>query len=240
MYDILTQNDLTFLTDGELGENILHLVRILELNDTKNKILVDLGVETGKSSKVLLHKSLEKNNKVFGVDPIKCVAMPGVMNHPNYTFLKNDSVAAGKNWKNLRPFIIFIDSVHAKEQVLRELYYWWDLLEVGGTLVFHDTEWENYIHKASHPCAGKKPGNSGLGYDYYMGRVWETPDKAIKQFFNIPTLNYENDIIQSIHYPTSLGMTYIKKKSENDYKKTVTNWEKIENDRLLLLSVFSK
>jgi len=244
MNDNLTQQEIATLIDGELGENILHLVKLIE-TFSGNHTFVDLGVETGKSSKVLLHKALEKNNKVYGVDPIKGIGIDGIMNHPNYTFLQKDSVSVGAEWTNARPTIVFIDSVHVYPQVMRELYYWWDLVEVGGWLVFHDTEWgygkpNGYIHKANHPCAGRKPGNTGLGCDVYAGKAWKTPEYAVMDFFRIQNLDIENEYIKSIHHPSSLGMTYIQKKKEYDYKALVDAnvWNLLEKDRQTVLACF--
>jgi hypothetical protein len=160
------------------------------------------------------------------------------LNHQQYNFIKEDSVVAGKTWNYDKPTLVFVDTVHAKEQVLCELYYWWDLLQDNGYLIFHDTNWENYIHKPNHPCAGKRPGNTGLGYDFYSGIAWETPDKAIKAFFGISELDYEDDYIKSEHGPDDLGMVFLKKKKHKDYKSKINNWEEIEQRRQILLSNF--
>ena len=148
-------------------------------------------------------------------------------------------------------FLVFFDSVHAKEQVLCELYYWWDLLRVEGYAVFHDTSWKDYIHKPGHSCAGKLTGNTALGYDTYGGINWETPDLAVEEFFGIK-LNteqrdierdevikiYEDDnILVETNYAL-LGMTFIKKKSLYDYKTNITDWDTVFNKREILLSFF--
>ena len=50
-----------------------------------------------------------------------------------------DSVTLGKNWDE-DPFdIVFIDTIHTREQVLAEMYFWIEHLKEGGYLVFHDT-----------------------------------------------------------------------------------------------------
>ncbi len=237
MNDLLTPEYINFIKNGELGENMLKTIEIIEQRGGNNTF-VDIGVETGKSSKVLLHGALANNNKIFGVDPIPCISIPGILDHPNYTMLKKDSVTTGRDWLHGKVDIAFIDSIHAKEQVLMELFYWWDLIEVGGWAIFHDTNWSGYIHKPNHPCAGKKPGNSGLGYDFYQGIAWETPDKAILSFFKIEDLNHKDQNIECFHYPDSLGMTYICKKTNFDYKSLTTNWSEIENKRQILLKSF--
>ncbi len=244
MQDLLTKDYIEFIKNGELGENMLHLVEIIE-GSQGNEVYVDIGVETGKSSKVLLHGAFSNNNKVYGIDPIPVIGIDGILNHPNYTLIKKDSVVAGREWDKGKVDIAFIDSIHVKPQVMMELYYWWDLVKVNGWLVFHDTEWgmnkpNGYIHKADHPCAGKKPGNSGLGYDFYAGRGWETPEYAIFDFFKIRDLNIENEYIKSLHYPSSLGMTFIQKKKEFDFKILISpeEWNTIELNRQGILKSF--
>lgn len=244
MNDLLTSDYINFLKNGELGENILHLVDIIEKREG-TQVYVDIGVESGKSSKVLLHGSYVNGTKVYGIDPIPTIGIDGILNHPNYTLLKQDSVVAGREWNNGEVDIAFIDSIHVKPQVMMELYYWWDLVKIDGWLVFHDTEWgmnkpNGYIHKPDHPCAGRKPGNSGLGYDFYAGRGWETPEYAIFDFFKLQDLNVENEYIKSLHYPDSLGMTFIQKKQNFDYKNLISQdqWQKTELERQSILKSF--
>jgi len=226
------------LIQGELGANSINFFQIKE-SLGKNNVFVDLGVETGKSSRILLDKCEENNNHVFGIDPnMYKQQIADCLASLFYTFIKDDSVTVGKNWSFERPTLVFVDTVHAKEQVLMELYYWWDLLKVNGYLIFHDTNWANYIHKPNHPCAGKRPGNTGLGYDFYSGIAWETPDKAIKEFFKIAELDYEDDFIKVEHGPDDLGMVFLLKKQEKDYKLEINNWDEIEAKRQILLSNF--
>jgi predicted O-methyltransferase YrrM len=235
---LLTESYKQELIQGELGINT---IKFLEIKDSlgNNNIFVDLGVETGKSSRILLDKSIDRNNKIYGVDPHMYKGhIADCLEHQQYNFIKEDSVIAGKTWNYGKPALVFIDTVHAKEQVLCELYYWWDLLQDGGYLIFHDTNWENYIHKPNHPCAGKRPGNTGLGYDFYSGIAWETPDKAIKQFFNISELDYEDDFIKVEHGPNDLGMVFLFKKQQKDYKSAINNWDSIEEKRQILLINF--
>lgn len=218
------------------------------INEIKNGILIDIGVYGGASSRLMIDMSIENNNKIYGIDPI-----PGFnSNNPNYTYIKDDSVLVGKEWDKGEVDLVFFDSVHAKEQVLCELFYWWDLIKDGGVAVFHDTSWDGYIHKPGHDAAGKKTGNSALGYDSYGGINWDTPDKAVEEFFNV-TINtkerdievdkfitiYEDELIKVDTNYALLGMTFIhKKKSSVDYKNNVSNWDEIFSKRDILLSFF--
>ena len=216
-------------------------------NITNGK-LIDIGVYEGASSRVMINNSTQNNNIVFAIDPVLPIFNTS---HPNYTYIKDDSVLIGKTWSKGPVDLVFFDSVHAKEQVLCELYYWWDLIKENGYGVFHDTSWDGYIHKSGHPCEGKKTGNSGMGYDTYGGVNWETPDKAIEDFFKIK-LNildrdiennqilkiYEDDYILVESNYALLGMTFIKKKKSFDYKNNISNWNEIFDKRKILLSFF--
>jgi len=247
MFNELSPNEIQTLIDGELGINVVRFMEIVE-SMGNNNIFVDIGVETGKSSKILLNKAIQKNNKVFGIDPIQGME-EWILKNPKYTYIKGDSVETGKNWLQDKVSIVFVDSVHIKPQVMCELKYWWNLVKEGGWIIFHDTNWswvdesgnrQYYIHKANHNCAGKKAGNRAMGCDTYAGVNWPTPDYAVKEFFNINSLNFENDIIKSTNGPESLGMTFIQKKKNYDYSKNIPDfaWEQYEKDRQEVLKCF--
>lgn len=219
------------------------------ISEIKNGILIDIGVYYGCSSKIMISNSSNNNNKIFGIDPIPFYRT----NNSNYTYIQDDSVLVGSNWDKGKVDLVFFDSVHAKEQVLCELYYWWELIKEGGYAIFHDTSWDGYIHPEGHSCAGKKTGNTGLGYDSYGGIEWETPDKAVEDFFkikiNTENRNINNDCFLLIYEDNNikveanyarLGMTVITKKNNFDYKQNVKNWDNIFQKREKLLSFFKK
>ena len=241
----LTPHELA-LIKNEMGEVSFEKLRS-EVNKITNGILVDIGVYEGASSRVMIDSALVNNNNIYAIDPVPSFNST----NPNYTYIKDDSVEVGKEWNKTKADLVFFDSVHAKEQVLCELYYWWELIKENGLAIFHDTSWAGYVHKAGHSCAGKLTGNSGLGYDSYGGIDWETPDKAVEEFFHIPlntpTRDIENDTFiplyedEYIKVETNyalLGMTLIKKKKHWDYRTNISNWEDIFTKREILLSSF--
>lgn len=243
---MITEYELNFIKK-ELGD--VSSKKLMDLvDDIKNGTLVDIGIYEGASSRIMINKSSDNNNIIYGIDPVNPIFNT---NHPNYNYIKDDSVYVGETWSNGQVDLVFFDSVHAKEQVLCELYYWWDLIKENGYAVFHDTSWDGYIHKPGHSCEGKKTGNSGMGYDTYGGINWETPDKAVEDFFNL-RLNdddrdiennkilkiYEDDnILVETNY-SLLGMTFIKKKKSFNYKNNIPNWSDIFDKRKILLSFF--
>lgn len=243
---MISENEFNFIK-SELGD--VSSKRLIELVDSiKNGKLVDIGIYEGASSRIMINSSLDNNNIIYAIDPVNPIFKS---NHPKYNYIKNDSVYIGETWRDGQVDLVFFDSVHAKEQVLCELYYWWDLIKENGYAVFHDTSWDGYIHKHGHSCEGKKTGNSGMGYDTYGGINWETPDKAVEDFFNIKLNTNEKDIennqilkiyedeyiIVETNY-SLLGMTFIRKKKSFNYKNNISNWSEIFDKRKILLSFF--
>ena len=201
----------------DLGENWKKLHSFVK--DYSHGTFVDLGVHRGSSSATLLYEAHKNKNHVFGVDIDHSLLLPIVRNNPNYTSLVGDSVTIGKYFSD-KVTGLFVDTFHIKEQVLCELYYWYPKLIEGGFIGFHDTNWP----------AGKN--------DNYGSIVWETPDKAILEFFNIPSLNYEDEYIKVENYPESWGMTLVKLKKKKDYISEYKNWSAIFQRRNLLISLF--
>ena len=199
----------------DLGENAWKLYELIK--PMKNARFMDLGVRLGASSAILSIEAGEKENKVHGCD----LGFDGFSKqgarfvNEDYMCYMADSVTLGKNWDE-DPFdIIFVDTIHTREQVLSELYYWVDHLKEGGYLVFHDSHWEG-------------PG------DVIGGVQHERVDVAITDFFNLPTsvreMNvYEDDDIVLEHYQPSFGMTFVKVKSLDAIKrfKEGVNWDQV-------------
>ena len=126
----LTAQDIALIINelGEVSSNRFSNT----INEVKNGILVDIGVYGGSSSRLMIDRCVENNNKIYAIDPIPGFNSP----NPNYTYIRDDSVLVGKEWDKGKVDLVFFDSVHAKEQVLCELFYWWDLIKDGGSLFY--------------------------------------------------------------------------------------------------------
>ena len=208
-FSVVMQNKINMNpVESDLGSNALILKE--KVNEIKDGILVDLGVRYGVSSYVMLYKSTENRNKVYGID-IDNQVNKLVTQNPNYTFIQSDSVIEGKEWNpELKIDMIFIDTLHIKEQVLRELKVWFPHLKNDALLVFHDTNWPE----------GKK--------DFYNGKHWGRPEEAVLEFFEINSLFEENDYFKVNHYPESWGMTFVKLKNKNKVLGNNIDWELLE------------
>lgn len=201
--------------NSDLGINAEELLK--RVQSIKNGTLVDLGVRGGDSSSIMLFDVIKNNNTVFGVD-VNQVAS-GLVNAERYNFIKGDSVTIGKKWNGEKIDLIFIDTLHIKEQVMREVYSWLDHLNPDATIVFHDTNWPE----------GK--------CDVYGGESWGRVEEGVKEFFGISSLNYEDDFIKVENYPESWGMTFVKLKGKS-FKPVGINWVDIFSNRNRLINLF--
>ena len=201
----------------DLGDNAWKLLDLVKT--MRNKRMMDLGVRLGASSALMSVEAEENNNQVCGCD----LDYDGFFKNgrkfvnENYTCYQADSVTLGKNWDE-DPFdLIFVDTIHTREQVLSELYFWANHLNEGGYFVFHDSHWD-------HTTEG----------DHIGGKVWRRVDEAITDFFSLPEnvmkmSEYETDGILLNHFPGSYGMTFIKVKKLSaleEFKKNI-DWKEV-------------
>ncbi len=210
----------------DLGDNGW---RLAELASTfENARFLDLGVRLGPSSALMSIAADEKNNKVVGCDiDFNGFKYGGEASgyvggrdfvSDSYEMCLADSVTLGKNWKG-DPFdIIFVDTLHTREQVLCELYFWSNHLKENGYFVFHDSHWD-------HTTKG----------DTIANKEWRRVDEAITEFFHLP-MNimkcngaYQTDDMLLTHFPTNFGMTFIQVKTLDAIErfKSGINWEEV-------------
>jgi Methyltransferase domain len=199
-------------------------------SDPAYRVFVDIGVRSGGSSLALSNVARKSGGIVYGIDYGYCtVNLPDGLH--NYTLINGESVTVGRSWQRERPDFIFIDATHVKEWLMCELYYWWDLLSVGGTMAFHDTNWED----------GRQ--------DIWGGRSYATVDEGLGEFFQLPrasrldplratgrpVLNYEDRNIRCANVPDGDGLTFVLKKTNHDYKAGIADWPSIFGVRAEIL-----
>jgi SAM-dependent methyltransferase len=199
----------------DLGSNAWVLADLVKTFN--NGRFIDLGVRLGASSAIMSIDAGKNNNQVCGCD----LMFDGFQRNgarfvnQNYMCYQADSVTLGKNWDE-DPFdIIFVDTIHTREQVLSELYFWSNHLKEGGYFIFHDSHWEG-------------PG------DVIGGKQWERVDVAITDFFGLPKSvremsQYEDENVCLEHYAPSYGMTFVKVKTLDAIKKFKSNidWNQV-------------
>lgn len=204
----------------DLGVNSRKLHELAQ--SFSNSIFVDLGVREGASSGLLSDRSKELNNKIYGIDIDFGLLKHELVANQNYEIIEGDSSTIGRDFVIENGVdILFIDTLHVKEQVLCELYYWIDKMNENSYVVFHDSHWPKDMREN-------------------IGEIqWDRVDDAIKEFFDLNELKNKNTKnLEVICYPESYGMTFIKIKKKIDFKKNVKNWKYVFEKRNELLSFF--
>lgn len=202
---------------SDLGVNSKELIGIVSSH--QKSVFVDLGVRFGISSEIMLINSENNQNKVYGVDVDLSLISSELRENKNYFPILGDSTTIGKYW-NENINVLFVDTFHIKEQVLCELYYWFPHIVENGYVIFHDSNWPE----------GK--------YDVYGGITWGRVEEAIKLFFDVESLNYQDDFIDMKNYTESWGMTIVKVKKKKDFFKNILTWSEIFDRRNQLISIF--
>ena len=214
---------LNWASSGDLGTNAFVLEQYVK--EKENSIFVDIGVRFGCSSAIMSIDSVRKNNKIYGIDVEYGTFNDSCVSGENYTKLLGDSSTIGKNTQieDLKKVdVLFIDSLHVREQVLCELYYWVPRLNENALIVFHDSHWPD----------GKK--------DSFGGKTWESVDKAIIEYFGLESLDdYSDEQIEINCYPPSWGMTFIKISNPQKFENKVKDWNKVFEDRNYIISSVS-
>ena len=207
-----------------LGINASRLNGLITTKE--NSVFVDIGVREGMSSGVMGIDSKDKGNKVYGVDVSWDNLNHGMIENADYYQLTGDSSTIGKyaELEDLNGIsVLFIDSLHVKEQVLCELFYWVPRLKKGSTVVFHDSHWA--------------PGQHAV----INGKSWPRVDEAIREFFGLDTLeDYEDDNIKVECYPESYGMTFVtlKKFNKGIKRPKTVDWTTTFQQRNELISQY--
>jgi predicted O-methyltransferase YrrM len=185
----------------------------------RNSTIVELGTYTGESTQVFLLDAEQSNNVVNTVDVSFHYLPSHVRNNGRLRTVLGDSATVGQRWIGSVD-VLFVDTFHIAQQVLCELYYWYPHMREGGLIAFHDTNWPSDKH------------------DTYGGIQWPRPEEAIKEFFGITSLNYEDDFIKVTNHPEGWGLTLVWIKKKANHKANISRWEKVFQDRNHLISLF--
>lgn len=209
-------------TSSDLGSNAYVLYE--QIKDKKNSVFVDLGVRNGYSSAILSINSKNHNNKIYGIDVTFDDFISDIVEKDNYLQIEGDSSSVGKysEIEELNQIdFLFVDTLHVREQVLCELYYWVPKLKNGATIAFHDSHWPE----------GKK---ENIG-----GKIWERVDSAIVDFFGLSELvDYSDKNIKVSCYPDSWGMTFVTISDVKKFKNKIKDWNDVFEKRNELISVY--
>ena len=184
------------------------------------KIIIELGVRGGESTKPL-HKAAQRSNaQLIGVDIDPMWVKKSYNSMSNAICIEmNDldfkSYYTNSPFKNEKFDLIFIDTSHEYTHTLQEIILFTQFLSEEGTLVFHDsnvTPLENAGYIRLNGSQDFAPGNP------------RGVPQAIKEYFSIEfdEYSYVNTTFTSqevtwhmTHYPFCNGLTIIKKQTHN-------------------------
>ncbi len=159
-------------------------------------IILELGVQKGRSTKKFLEICKQNNGKLFSIDLDDCSE---VSSDTNWKFIKtrddNFEYIKSKIPRNLD--VILIDTVHEANHVKKILYGYYNLLKVGGYIFVDDISHLPYLK------------NSSRNNFYCEINNKETFEMILEIYLE----NLEN-IDLSFSYISS-GLAIIKKKSKN-------------------------
>lgn len=108
--------------------------------------ILELGTQRGVSTTVFLQACAENDGILFSVDVDDCSS---VSDDPRFRFVRGDSTNAAHVIEKAPQVsegidLLYVDSLHTRDHVLRELRAWWPYLKQGSVIVFDDIDPHNY------------------------------------------------------------------------------------------------
>lgn len=168
-----------------------------KIKKINNPIILELGVQTGRSTKKFLEICEKNNGKLFSVDIDDCSK---ISDNPNWKFYKtrDDNFDFIKHEIPAKIDVLFIDTLHEAHHVEKLIKGYYPLIKKDGYI---------FIDDISHlPYLEIKERNNF----YCEINNKETFDSLLAIYL----MNYENfDLNFSF---SSSGLAIIKKKNEND------------------------
>lgn len=121
------------VTPSDIFEHLPTFVEMVEQLDAKH--VIELGTRTGVSTVAWLY-ALQGRGCLTSVDIDE---RPDIGDHDHWTFIQGDDLSSEVVAELDQADIVFIDTSHAYEQTLRELYTYRWFVRPGGVILCHDT-----------------------------------------------------------------------------------------------------
>ena len=191
------------------------------VSNIKSPIILELGVENGRSTKKFLDICSNKYGKVFSVDVNDCSS---VTNDKNWEFFKtrDDNFEFIKSKLPEKIDVLFIDSLHEASHVEKLIYAYYPIIKVGGYIFIDDISHLPYLKD-------KKRNN------FYC----EVNNKeTFKTIISIYSGNTDKFDLSFTFYSSGLGI--IKKNSSYDLVKKIELAERSISFKNILRRVWRK
>lgn len=173
---------------------------IKKINKIQNPVILELGVQSGRSTRKFIEICKTNNGKLFSVDIDDC---SNVVNDKNWNFFhtRDDNFKYIKSKIPNLVDVLFIDTLHEADHVEKLIYGYFDVIKINGYLFIDDISHLPYLK------------NSDRNNFYCEINNYET-FKRILEIYN----NNEDNIELEFSFISS-GLAIIKKKKNILRKK---------------------
>ena len=127
-------------------------IQLLEMHSQvlklDNPTILELGVDKGQSTKVFLNALNRINHgSLISVDIRDCSA---IAKSPKWQFVQSDSTDGKKIFFFFSKIssgldLIYVDSLHTEEHVIKEIFTFYKYLKIGGVMYFDDVDSYPYM-----------------------------------------------------------------------------------------------
>ena len=153
-----------------------HIEKIyLETLQFNPKLIVELGVRYGESTRIFNFVNNEINSRLISVDIVPYIRFD-YTNIYNGTFYLMDDIKFGESFKNITDDLIdvlFIDTSHLYDHTVNEINTYFPLLNNKCLVIFHDTNLKPIFYwRNGRSCDSAWDNNRGV-------------IRAIEEYFNI-------------------------------------------------------
>ena len=188
-----------------------------KIKEINNPIILELGVQTGRSTKKFLDLCEKKNGKLFSIDIDDCSNISN-SNLWNFYQTRDDNFEYIKSKVPKKIDVLFIDTLHEANHVEKLIKNYYSMIKNGGFI---------FIDDISHLPYLKNKNRNNFYCEINNQETFEL-------LLSIYSENSENfDLNFSF---VSSGLAIIKKKNDNK----LINYKKIENRYFSLKNILRK
>ena len=119
-----------------------------KISEINNPIILELGVEKGRSTKKFLEICRKNQGKLYSIDMNDCSSVSSDQNWKFYQ-TRDDNFSFIKSKIPKEIDVMFIDTLHEADHVEKIIYAYYDLIKVNGYLFIDDISHLPYVKNSS-------------------------------------------------------------------------------------------